>query len=147
MGDFILTPSNAKKDAKQAKKEHDRLLAAVSCVLCVVCVSLGIAMWQSLDRLQMVEQELMAMQSSYRTLAEDFAGVKVQSVFAVQQADTAEEKTEITKKYIVEGGDSLGYISRKFYGDNEGIERIMAVNGLKNADMIYEGQALWIPVE
>ena len=133
--------------AKQAKKEHDRLLAAVSCVLCVVCVSLGIAMWQSLDRLQMVEQELMAMQSSYQTLAEDFAGVKVQSVFAVQQADTAEEKTEMTKKYIVEGGDSLGYISRKFYGDNEGIERIMAANGLENADMIYEGQALWIPAE
>ena len=133
--------------AKQAKKEHDRLLAAVSCVLCVVCVSLGIAMWQSLDRLQMVEQELMAMQNSYQTLAEDFAGVKVQSVFAVQQADTAEEKTERTKKYIVEGGDSLGYISRKFYGDNEGIERIMAANGLENADMIYEGQTLWIPVE
>ena len=133
--------------AKQAKKEHDRLLAAVSCVLCVVCVSLGIAMWQSLDRLQMVEQELMAMQSSYQTLAEDFAGVKVQSVFAVQQADTAEEKMEMTKKYIVEGGDSLGYISRKFYGDNEGIERIMAANGLENADMIYEGQALWIPAE
>ena len=133
--------------AKQAKKEHDRLLAAVSCVLCVVCVSLGIAMWQSLDRLQMVEQELMAMQSSYQTLAEDFAGVKVQSVFAVQQADTAEEKVEMTKKYIVEGGDSLGYISRKFYGDNEGIERIMAANGLENADMIYEGQALWIPAE
>ena len=133
--------------AKQAKREHDRLLAAVSCVLCVVCVSLGIAMWQSLDRLQMVEQELMAMQSSYQTLAEDFAGAKVQSVFAVQQADTAEEKKEMTKKYIVEGGDSLGYISRKFYGDNEGIERIMAANGLENADMIYEGQALWIPVE
>ena len=133
--------------AKQAKKEHDRLLAAVSCVLCVVCVSLGIAMWQSLDRLQMVEQELMAMQSSYQTLAEDFAGVKVQSVFAVQQTDMAEEKAEMTKKYIVEGGDSLGYISRKFYGDNEGIERIMAANGLENADMIYEGQTLWIPAE
>ena len=133
--------------AKQAKKEHDRLLAAVSCVLCVVCVSLGIAMWQSLDRLQIVEQELMAMQSSYQTLAEDFAGVKVQSVFAVQQAEMAEEKEEMTKKYIVEGGDSLGYISRKFYGDNEGIERIMAANGLENADMIYEGQALWIPAE
>ena len=133
--------------AKMAKREHDRLLAAVSCALCVVCMSLGIAMWQSLDRLQMVEQELMVMQSSYQTLAEDFAGVKVQSVFAVQQADTAEEKVEMTKKYIVEGGDSLGYISRKFYGDNEGIERIMAANGLENADMIYEGQALWIPAE
>ena len=133
--------------AKMAKREHDRLLAAVSCALCVVCMSLGIAMWQSLDRLQMVEQELMVMQSSYQTLAEDFAGVKVQSVFAVQQADTAEEKVEMTKKYIVEGGDSLGYISRKFYGDNEGIQRIMAANGLENADMIYEGQALWIPAE
>ncbi|MBO5149475.1 MAG: LysM peptidoglycan-binding domain-containing protein, partial [Anaerotignum sp.] len=42
-------------------------------------------------------------------------------------------------------GDSLGYISRKFYGDNSGIETIMDVNGLMNADMIYEGQVLWIP--
>ena len=135
--------------AKQAKKEHDRLLAAVSCVLCVVCVSLGVAMMQSLDRLRTVETELMAMQTSYETLAEDFEGVKVQQVFAVQQAetqaDTAESNTEKTKKYIVEGGDSLGYISRKFYGDNSGVTRIMDMNGLMDADMIYEGQVLWIP--
>ena len=135
--------------AKQAKKEHDRLLAAVSCVLCVVCVSLGVAMMQSLDRLRTVETELMAMQTSYETLAEDFEGVKVQQVFAVQQAetqaDTAESNTEKTKKYIVEGGDSLGYISRKFYGDNSGVTRIMDLNGLMDADMIYEGQVLWIP--
>ncbi|MBQ8732884.1 MAG: LysM peptidoglycan-binding domain-containing protein, partial [Anaerotignum sp.] len=75
--------------------------------------------------------------------------VKVQSVFAVQQAeaqkDTTEDEAKKTKKYIVEGGDSLGYISRKFYGDNSGIETIMDVNGLMNADMIYEGQVLWIP--
>ena len=135
--------------AKQAKKEHDRLLAAVSCVLCVVCVSLGVAMMQSLDRLRTVETGLMAMQTSYETLAEDFEGVKVQQVFAVQQAetqaDTAESNTEKTKKYIVEGGDSLGYISRKFYGDNSGVTRIMDMNGLMDADMIYEGQVLWIP--
>lgn len=135
--------------AKQAKKEHDRLLAVVSCVLCVVCVSLGVAMMQSLDRLRTVETELMAMQTSYETLAEDFEGVKVQQVFAVQQAetqaDTAESTEEKTKKYIVESGDSLGYISRKFYGDNSGVTRIMDVNGLMDADMIYEGQVLWIP--
>lgn len=135
--------------AKQAKKEHDRLLAVVSCVLCVVCVSLGVAMMQSLDRLRTVETELVAMQTSYQTLAEDFEGVKVQQVFAVQQAetqaDTAESTEEKTKKYIVESGDSLGYISRKFYGDNSGVTRIMDVNGLMDADMIYEGQVLWIP--
>ena len=139
------------KEVKQAKKEHDRLLATVSCVLCAVCVCMGVAMMQSLDRLKMVETELLAMQTSYQNLAEDFEGVKVQSVFAVQQAKDAQaEKPAATekvtnKKYIVEGGDSLGYISRKFYGDNSGIPRIMEANGLKNADMIYEGQALWIP--
>lgn len=139
------------KEVKQAKKEHDRLLATVSCVLCAVCVCMGLAMMQSLDRLKMVETELLAMQTSYQNLAEDFEGVKVQSVFAVQQAKDAQATEPATtekvtnKKYIVEGGDSLGYISRKFYGDNSGIVRIMEANGLKNADMIYEGQALWIP--
>lgn len=139
------------KEVKQAKKEHDRLLASVSCVLCAVCVCMGLAMMQSMDRLRMVETELLAMQNSYQTLAEDFEGVKVQSVFAVQQAESgqatenaATEKVT-NKKYIVEGGDSLGYISRKFYGDNSGITKIMEANDLKNADMIYEGQALWIP--
>ncbi|MGN0136530.1 LysM peptidoglycan-binding domain-containing protein [Anaerotignum sp.] len=139
------------KKVEQAKKEHDRTLAAVSCVLCVVCVCMGLAMMQSMDRLRTVETELLAVQTSYQTLAEDFEGVKVQSVFAVQQAER-QEATEpastekvTNKKYIVESGDSLGYISRKFYGDNSGITRIMEANGLKNADMIYEGQALWIP--
>jgi len=135
--------------AKQAKKEHDRLLVMISCVLCVVCVSLGAAMLQSLDRLRTVETELMSMQTSYKALAEDFEGVKVQSVFAVQQAemdeDTAEKKAERRKKYIVESGDSLGYISRKFYGDNSGIVPIMELNGLPDADRIYEGQILWLP--
>jgi len=135
--------------AKQAKKEHDRLLVMISCVLCVVCVSLGAAMLQSLDRLRTVETELMTMQTSYKALAEDFEGVKVQSVFAVQQAeteeDTAEKKAERRKKYTVESGDSLGYISRKFYGDNSGIVPIMELNGLQDADRIYEGQILWLP--
>lgn len=135
--------------AKQAKKEHDRLLVMISCVLCVVCVSLGAAMLQSLDRLRTVETELMTMQTSYKALAEDFEGVKVQSVFAVQQAEmeegTAEKKAERRKKYTVESGDSLGYISRKFYGDNSGIVPIMELNGLQDADRIYEGQILWLP--
>ena len=65
-----------------------------------------------------------------------------------QVTEKTEEKEERTnRKYVVEGGDSLGYISRKFYGDNSGIHVIMDTNGLKDADMIYEGQVLWIPAE
>ena len=132
---------------KQARKEHDRMLVLVSCVLCIVCITLGIAMMQSLNRLRTVETELVAMQSTYQALAEDFEGVKTQSVFALQQKPATEEKADRNeaKKYVVEGGDSLGYISRKFYGDNSGIDQIMEMNGLEDADMIYAGQVLWIP--
>lgn len=130
---------------KQAKKEHDRLLATVSCVLCVVCVSLGLAMMQSLDRLRLLETELTSVQTSYQSLAADFEGVKVQSVFAVQQPEKKDENDSKMEKYIVESGDSLRYISRKFYGDDGNVALIMDANGLENADVIYEGQALWLP--
>lgn len=130
---------------KQAKKEHDLMLLAVSGVLCVVCICMGMAMMQSLGRLQLVEKELTAMQSSYQALAENFEDVKVQSVFAVQKEPRTEEKEETKQKYTVESGDSLGFISRKFYGDNSGIGKIMEANGLTDADMIFEGQTLLIP--
>ena len=135
------------KAVKQAKKERDRLLVAVSCVLCVVCLSLGVAMFRSLDRLKLVEQELMAMQTTYQALAEDVKEVNVQSVFAVQEEKTTayQEEEKRTVKYRVEAGDSLGFISRKYYGDNSGIRKIMDMNGLEDADMIFEGQVLWIP--
>ena len=131
---------------KQAKKEHDLMLLAVSGVLCVVCVCMGMAMMQSLGRLQLVEKELTAMQTSYQALAENLEDAKVQSVFAVQKEPQTEEKQpEPKRSYTVESGDSLGFISRKFYGDSSGIRKIMEANGLANADMIFEGQTLLIP--
>lgn len=152
--------------AEEAQKNHYRALAGVSCMLCVVCICMGLAMMSSLNRLKSIETELVAVRTSYQTLVEDMEGVKVSAFAAVQQpAKPAEptraeilpqenmtEETEAApvskeekRRYIVESGDSLGYISRKFYGDNSGISRIMDANDIWNADMIYEGQALWIP--
>ena len=69
-----------------------------------------------------------------------------QAQVAVQkQPQTAEEQPEQKRSYTVESGDSLGFISRKFYGDSSGIQKIMEANGLANADMIFEGQTLLIP--
>lgn len=146
--------------AEEAHKGHFRALAGVSCMLCVVCICMGLAMMSSLSRLQNLESELVAVQTSYQTLMEDMEGVKV-TAFAMGQKSAAEEiqegrteekeevlpvsKEEEKQRYIVESGDSLGFISRKFYGDNSGISRIMEANDIWNADMIYEGQALWIP--
>lgn len=146
--------------AEEAHKGHFRALAGVSCMLCVVCICMGLAMMSSLSRLQNLESELVAVQTSYQTLVEDMEGVKV-TAFAMGQKSAAEEiqesrteekeealpvsREEEKQRYIVESGDSLGFISRKFYGDNSGISRIMEANDIWNADMIYEGQALWIP--
>lgn len=146
--------------AEEAQKGHYRMLAGVSCVLCVVCICMGLAMMSSLSRLQNLETELVAVQTSYQALVEDMEGVKVQAFAAEQKPaapvsiqqeqdekkeETVAVSTEEKRQYTVESGDSLGYISRKFYGDNGGIGRIMEANGIQDADMIYEGQTLWIP--
>lgn len=168
--------------AEEAQKTHFRALAGVSCVLCVVCICMGLAMMSSLNRLRSIETELVAVRTSYQTLVEDMEGVKVSAFAAAQQpagpekpaepvragavqaepvqagavqaeilqteggnAEAVPASREEKRRYIVEGGDSLGYISRKFYGDNSGISRIMEANDIWDADMIYEGQALWIP--
>ncbi len=155
------------QEAEQEKKGQYVMLAGVSCALCVVCLCMGLAMLRSLNRLQVVETELVAMRDSYYALAEDFEDVKVQNVFAAEDTSARENgakaaETAMTAEtagtssaaqsagrevqvYKVESGDSVAYISRKFYGDTSGIERIIAANDLQNADLIYEGQALLIP--
>ena len=47
--------------------------------------------------------------------------------------------------YVVEAGDSLYSISRKFYGTESMVGRIQELNGLSNADLIKEGQTLLLP--
>ena len=47
--------------------------------------------------------------------------------------------------YIVEAGDSLYSISRKFYGTEAMVAKIQELNGLSNADLIKEGQSILLP--
>jgi len=61
-------------------------------------------------------------------------------------------KVQFSKFYIVEEGDSLSSVAKRFYGAQEGnkkinIERIYEANRryLKSADNIYVGQKLMIP--
>lgn len=49
------------------------------------------------------------------------------------------------RSYTVQRGDTLYAIARKFYGDGSLCWRLAAANGVKNANLIYPGQALTIP--
>lgn len=62
---------------------------------------------------------------------------------AEQPPAETEASTGVT--YIVEAGDSLYSISRKFYGTEAMVSKIQELNGLSNADLIKEGQSLILP--
>ena len=137
------------------------MLTGVSCVLCVVCVCMGFALIRNVNRLQVLEQNITQVQNSYTALAAQMEDVQVQSAFAVSQstqpANTQEEpetqeqatKTNETngeeKIHIVLEGETLGYISRKYYGTMDGIYKIMEANGLADPNLIVCGQKLRIP--
>lgn len=144
------------EEAEEAQKGRYTMLAGVSCVLCVVCICMGFALMSNMTRLRSLEGEILMVQSSYQKLEESIEGVKVQAAFAAetktptpvksQKEDTQKvEEPAVETWHTVEAGDSLGFISTKYYGDNSGITKIMRANNLENADMIYAGQALLIP--
>lgn len=60
-----------------------------------------------------------------------------------------EEKSTQPKyqEYVVQKGDSLSKISQKFYGDKNGVQKIVRFNELKNANVIRVGMKLKIPME
>ncbi|MBC8481115.1 MAG: LysM peptidoglycan-binding domain-containing protein [Planctomycetes bacterium] len=60
--------------------------------------------------------------------------------------------SKVSKYYVVQSGDSLASIAKKFYGEQQGnrrvnIDRIYKANGeyLKSPDTLYVGQKLVIP--
>ncbi len=66
---------------------------------------------------------------------------------AVEEAKrkAEEEKNKVLATYVVEEGDSLGYISNKFYGTSTAIKDIMQANGINDSNKIICGQTLVIP--
>jgi len=73
-------------------------------------------------------------------------------VAKVKRPRVVTKNTIKAREYVVEDGDSLGSISKKFYGEKLGntkasIDRIFTVNreNLKSPDAIFVGQKLIIP--
>lgn len=139
------------EEVEEAQKGKYTMLAGVSCVLCVVCLCMGFALMSNMTRLRSLEGDILMVQSSYDKLEESIEGVKVQAAFAaepkVEEKNKKEEPEEeaVETWYTVEAGDSLGFISNKYYGDNSGIAKIMKANKIENENTIYAGKSLLIP--
>lgn len=151
---------NRAKEVEETQKGKYTMLAAVSCVLCFVCLCMGFGLMSNMTRLKDLESEILMVQNSYEQLEESVEG-KVMAAFAAEKTTEVQQPTPIQQPvqqpiqapvttgevrwYTVEAGDSLGYISAKYYGDKSGVNKIMNANALTDANMIYEGQALLIP--
>ncbi len=147
------------KEVEQTKKGRYTMLTSMSCVLCLICVCMGYALWNNVQRVQNLESEMAMVQNSYVDLAES---IQIQAAFAEQtpkEDNTKVEKIEQTKQtektktehgyaqkiHIVEEGETLGSISQKYYGTTQNVDKIMNANDMADANLIFCGQELQIP--
>ena len=69
----------------------------------------------------------------------------------VSETQNAEQTLSPAKQYLQQGyyivqkGDSLAGICMKLYQTNAMMDKLCEVNGIENADQIYEGQCLTLP--
>ena len=111
------------------------------------------AMAEQLEETQMVfaaQQAEQQQQEKLRKEAEEKAAREKQEAEKkaaedAAKAEQAAKENAILGTYIVEEGDSLGYISQKFYGTSAGIKDIMLANGINDGNKIICGQTLVIP--
>ena len=57
----------------------------------------------------------------------------------------SEYPTENKKYYVVQKGDTLWAIAKRYYGNGNQYPKIVQANNIKNPDLIYPGQKLLIP--
>lgn len=56
-----------------------------------------------------------------------------------------EASSNASRTYTVVKGDTLWGICRHFYGSGQLAWKLATFNGIKNANLIYPGQLLWVP--
>ena len=57
----------------------------------------------------------------------------------------AEAAPSIPKEYIIQRGDTLAKISRKFYGTENMIKKICELNNIQDMDNILYGEKILLP--
>ena len=77
--------------------------------------------------------------------APEIKAVKVQSSKQENNARSAGTKRQTAQSYVVQDGDCLIAICRKFYGDGSVYSQLAKYNGIKNPNLIYTGNVIKIP--
>ena len=122
-------------------------------------MALGII--NSSKRINQLETEVVSVKTQYIDISEQIQNNAVASVFAAQKEETVSEKENVVEEvvdnneekeeeavpasYVVKDGDTLSYISTKFYGDTKMVDKIMEVNGINDPNKIIVGNEIILP--
>jgi len=151
-----------KRSSSENQKRKFAVLGFVSSILCASCIMICLNVMNHSERIHNLETELNSshiLQNSdtvtvFAPMPENDTPPSSTSAASssdnpdgeVGVSETDEAKTnDIPEYYVVEKGDSLSYISRKFYGDDSMITAIMAENNIENSDRIYYGKKIILP--
>lgn len=84
----------------------------------------------------------------YKGAGKRFVAVQTPDATVKQEEASAAENPAVTanKTHTVQSGDTLWGIAKKYYGDGNQYQKIVSANpGIKNPNLIYEGQVFTIP--
>lgn len=154
-----------KRSSAESQKRKLGILGTVSAMLCASCIMICLNVMNHSERIRNLEEELTSGTLSAPTATVfasqediDFAENSENPPLSFEEEEeksqpvsaSLEETADISQSslpdyYIVEKGDSLSYISRRFYGDDSKIKEIMTLNSITDSDKIYYGKKLLLP--
>lgn len=129
-------------------------------MLCFFCFVMALGIINSSKRINQLETEVVSVKTQYIDISEKIQNNAVASVFAAQKEETVSEKENVVEEvvdnneekeeavpasYVVKDGDTLSYISTKFYGDTKMVDKIMEVNGINDPNKIIVGNEIILP--
>ena len=159
----------------QEEKKHTRYMRAVSTLLIIAVLGIGVTTINNYGKTQALQSALDGMNNSVvgkqeektENEALETSGEVAEEVPETEKEALGETTEEVTdpaepvneepqmitstmqemseEVYIVEAGDTLAKISKKVYGDISHVDAICRMNGLSDGNLIFIGQKLLLP--
>ena len=159
----------------QEEKKHTRYMRAVSTLLIIAVLGIGVTTINNYGKMQALQSALDGMNNSVvgkqeektENEALETSGEVAEEVPETEKEALGETTEEVTdpaepvneepqmitstmqemseEVYIVEAGDTLAKISKKVYGDISHVDAICRMNGLSDGNLIFIGQKLLLP--
>lgn len=132
------------------QKQNSHFLYAMSILLVVIVLAIGISTMNNFDKMESVQESIDALSQAVEHTGEgEVVAKEAENVEEYEgtmpDVSTIQEQLAERDYYLVQDGDTLDKISLKMYGDIRHVDEICEVNGLEDGNLIFIGQKLLLP--